>query len=241
MKTNQILAVLSALTLLSGCASTELALKKKNLDVQTKMSATLFLDHDEQASVYLQARNSSDKDFELTEDLRRALAMRGVRIVSTANRADYVLQVNVLQVGKFDQAATDALYYRRDYRNTGDTTTSVAAVAGVTNNQWLGGIGLLGDGLGLVADSTTKDVSFSAITDVQVKERLKNGKTAYVETAHYNKSGTSGSTNSFTAEKSNWRTYQTRVLSSATKVDLKFEQASPELKKSLVNSIAAIF
>ena len=30
--------------LLSGCAATQVAISKRNLDVQTKMSATIFLD-----------------------------------------------------------------------------------------------------------------------------------------------------------------------------------------------------
>ena len=49
---------------LSGCAATSTAVAKRNLDVQTKMSDTIFLDpvSPDQRTVYVDVKNTSDKD-----------------------------------------------------------------------------------------------------------------------------------------------------------------------------------
>jgi hypothetical protein len=71
MKTKSIsvrLAILgllaSVLTLMGGCAATQIALEHKNLSVQTQMSATVFLDVESrlEKTVFLDVRNTSDKD-----------------------------------------------------------------------------------------------------------------------------------------------------------------------------------
>ena len=53
-----------ALMLLSGCAASQTMITKRNLDVQTKMSETIFLDPvgPEQKVMYVEVRNTSDKD-----------------------------------------------------------------------------------------------------------------------------------------------------------------------------------
>ena len=57
-----------ALMFLSGCAASSVMISKRNLDVQTKMSETIFLDpvSPDQKVMYVEVRNTSDKDnFEL--------------------------------------------------------------------------------------------------------------------------------------------------------------------------------
>ncbi len=52
-----------AAILLSGCAATHVAISKRDLDVQTKMSDTVFLDPvgADRKTVFVQIRNTSDK------------------------------------------------------------------------------------------------------------------------------------------------------------------------------------
>ncbi|MEK7792160.1 MAG: complement resistance protein TraT, partial [Pseudomonadota bacterium] len=55
--------------ILNGCAAVHTSIAKKDLDVKTKMSDTIFLDpvEPEQRTVYLNVRNTSDKtNFDIT-------------------------------------------------------------------------------------------------------------------------------------------------------------------------------
>ncbi len=49
--------------MLSGCSATHTAISKRNLQVQTKMSDTIFLDPvaDDKRTVFVQVRNTSDQ------------------------------------------------------------------------------------------------------------------------------------------------------------------------------------
>lgn len=230
--------------MLSGCAAMNVALSKKNLDVQTKMSATLFLDpvEDESAKTFfLQAKNTSDKgEFDVAEELRKALVARGLRPVSSPQQAHYFLQLNVLQVGKVDPSAAEASVYRGYGADGAAIGAGTAYVAG-GSDKVIVGAGILGGIGAVIADSLVKDVHFAVTTDLQIKERMPRGQKATHSVAHHNQSGTSGGTTSSYVEKSDWKIYQTRILSSANKVNLKFEDASPELRQALVRSIAGIF
>lgn len=236
--------ILSAIYMLSGCAATQVALSKKNLDVQTKMSATLFLDPvdgEQRKNIYLQVKNTSDKsEFYITEDLRNSLQAKGFKVVPKLSQANFVLQVNVLQVGKADPNAAEAAMYK-GYGADGVALGAGAAYVAGGDDATIVGAGILGGIASVVADSLVKDVHFSVITDVQIKERLGGKRKAQNTTLHYNESGTSGGTFSSFSEKSDWKIYQTRVLSSANKVNLEFAQAAPELKRALVQSITGIF
>ncbi|KHD87430.1 MAG: hypothetical protein OM95_14705 [Bdellovibrio sp. ArHS] len=236
-------AFISILSLLSGCAATQVAVSKRNLDVQTKMSATLFIDPIEDEAlktVYLQVKNTSDKDFSLESELRNSLAAKGFKIASKMNQANFVIQVNVLQVGKMDPNAAEAAMYKGYGMDGAIIAAGTTSILGGSDKAVMGA-GILGGLAAVVADSMVKDVHFSVITDLQIRERLL-GKGKMEQTfLHNNQSGTSGASISKYSEKSDWKISQTRVLSSANKVNLAFEEAKPELQRSLAQSIAGIF
>ena len=244
-KSFNFVSLVSSAVLLSSCAATQVAMSKKNLDVQTKMSATVFIDpvDDEKAKTFfLQVKNTSDKtDFEITEDLRKAITARGFKIVASPKHATFFLQINVLQVGKTDPSAAEAAVYKGYGMDGVALAAGTAYVAGATSDRLLTGVGILGGIAAVVVDSLVKDVHYSVITDLQIKERLSGNKKSSATTSHFASSGTSGGTFSTYSEKSDWKIYQTRILSSANKVNLEFTQAAPELKRALVQSIAGIF
>ncbi|MCC5698300.1 complement resistance protein TraT, partial [Klebsiella pneumoniae] len=62
MKIAVVALALGAL-MLSGCSATHTAISKRNLQVQTKMSDTIFLDPvaDDKRTVFIQVRNTSDQ------------------------------------------------------------------------------------------------------------------------------------------------------------------------------------
>jgi hypothetical protein len=107
----QPLRVLLLIALLLGttaCAATVTALKYKDLEVQSKMSETIFLDpvSTDKRTIWIDVKNTSDQDVDLSA-LASSISAKGYRVVSDPNQAQYLLQANVLYVGKASEAAID--------------------------------------------------------------------------------------------------------------------------------------
>lgn len=91
---------------------------------------------------------------------------------------------------------------------------------------------------GMAADAMVEDVNYTMITDVQIAERTKT--TVTTDNVAALRQGTSGAKIQTSTETGNQHKYQTRVVSSANKVNLKFEEAKPVLEDQLAKSIANI-
>jgi hypothetical protein len=241
--------LLALAVLLNGCAATQVAIEKRNLDVQTRMSATIFLDPvpgDEQ-TVFVQLRNTSDKpELDVAQDLVAALTAKGWRVVTDPRAARFYLQANVLQVGKTDPSAL------RQVMGSGFGAAIVGGAAGLTvanatsggfgpSNRAAAGAAAAGGITEMVAGSFVKDVYYSIITDVQIKERLPAGRQSAVDSSATNTQGTTGADTVRYAERSDMKTYQTRVVSTANKVNLDFEEAAPVLRAGLTRALAGLF
>ncbi|EPC4178316.1 complement resistance protein TraT, partial [Aeromonas salmonicida] len=140
-----VLAVVTVSMLgLAGCSAVHTAVAKRNLDVQTKMSETIFLEPAAERTVYLQIRNTStEQDLSLEPKLRQALQNKGMTISTNPDTAQYWIQANVLSVGKMNL---------RDAENTlisgyGAGAFGAAAAAGVVGYNSSSGGAALGAGL----------------------------------------------------------------------------------------------
>lgn len=166
--------VASALTL-SGCGAMSTAVKKRNLDVKTQMSETIWLEPSSEKTVYLQIRNTSDKDMsDLQAQITNDLAAKGYRVSSSPDTAYYWIQVNVLKADKMD------LRDAQGFLNTGYEGAAMGAAlgAGITayNSSSAGatlGVGLAGGLIGMAADAMVEDINYTMVTDLQISERSK--------------------------------------------------------------------
>lgn len=241
------LAVASTLVL-SGCAATHVAISKRDLDVQTKMSATIFLDpvSADKRSVYVQVRNTSDQQgFDMEPVVVGAIRAKGYQIVNDPDQATYVLQANVLQVGKIDPSAAEAAL-RAGYGGAGGAMSGAlagAAAGGLTSPSGRGALAgaLIGGAINLVANAAVKDVYYSVTTDIQIKERNRNGKTTTIQTESRLQQGTSGGTQTNYSDTTDWRAYQTRIVSTANKMNLELAEALPVLREGISRSVAGLF
>ncbi|MER2553745.1 MAG: complement resistance protein TraT [Thauera sp.] len=239
------LVTIAALTL-SGCAATHVAISKRDLDVQTKMSDTVFLDPvgADKRTIFLQIRNTSDKpDLSVHEQIAAALQAKGYTLLQDPDAAHYILQANILQVGKSAPTALEAAI-DQGYGVAaagGLVLASGAAYVGGASGRGIAAAGLVGALAEGIAGAAVKDVYFSMITDLQLKERIRGAGKAQVSTRHRLRQGNSGGSQVSYDEESAYKTYQTRIGSSANKVNLAFEEALPELKKGLINSISGLF
>jgi hypothetical protein len=237
---SRILLIIASVSLLNGCSAIDKSIKHGTLDVQTRMSETVFLDPvaDDKKKVILQIRNTSDKkDLEIQSEIKIAIEDKGYKIVTDPNKAHYMIQANILQVGK----STNEDPFSSLSSGFGGALAGGTMGALISNNDSMGmGIGALAGGLiGTVADSAVQVINYQMITDLQISEKADSATVTESSNAQL-KQGSSGNKSSSWSEKSKWKKYQTRIISVAKKTNLKFELALPELKRGLIQSISGL-
>ncbi|MDF7662749.1 complement resistance protein TraT [Erwiniaceae bacterium L1_54_6] len=233
-------AIAAASLLLSGCGAMSTAIKKRNLEVKTQMSQTVWLEPSSQKTVYLQVRNTSDKDMsDLQNLLAQDLQAKGYTVTSSPDTAYYWIQANVLKADKMD------LRESQGFLSSGYEGAAMGAAlgSGITAYNGSGGGAVLGAGLaaglvGMAADAMVEDVNYTMVTDLQISERSKASVTT--DNVAALRQGTSGVKVQTSSEEGNRMKYQTRVVSNANKVNLKFEEAKPVLEAQLAKSVAGI-
>ena len=219
MKTKKLMmvALVSSTLAISGCGAMSTAIKKRNLEVKTQMSETIWLEPASERTVFLQIKNTSDKDMSgLQGKIADAVKAKGYQVVTSPDKAYYWIQANVLKADKMD------LRESQGWLNRGYEGAAVGAALGA----------------GMAADAMVEDVNYTMITDVQIAERTKA--TVTTDNVAALRQGTSGAKIQTSTETGNQHKYQTRVVSNANKVNLKFEEAKPVLEDQLAKSIANI-
>jgi len=233
---------------LFGCAATHTAITKRNLDVQTKMSETIFLDPVgvKDKTIFVQVRNSTDKpDLELANAVKAAIVAKGYRLMADPDQAHFILQANLLSVDKTDKnpisspfggygaavlgggaGALISAVTGGSSRQIGVTALAVGALAGITET---------------LASALVTDVYYIATADIQIKERTKIGIVSQSISNQKLKNGTGGGTSVTTNESVEFKIYQTRVISVANQVNLDFVDAAPMLSSGLSKVISGLF
>lgn len=240
MKKLMVIALASSTLALSGCGAMSTAIKKRNLEVKTQMSETIWLEPSSERTVYLQIKNTSDKDMSgLQGKIADAVKAKGYQVVSSPDKAYYWIQANVLKADKMDLRDAQS-WLSRGYERA---AAGAALGAGITayNSSSAGatlGVGLAAGLAGMAADAMVEDVNYTMITDVQIAERTK----AVVTTDNVAalRQGTSGSKIQTSSELGDQHKYQTRIVSNANKVNLKFPEAQRVLEDQLAKSVANI-
>jgi hypothetical protein len=243
------LASLVVVGLLAGCAATTTAVSKRNLDVQTRMSDSVFIEpvNADRRTVYLNVRNTSDKpDFTVEPAIRQQLEAAGYRVVEDPDHAQFMLQANVLQAGRNSETAAEAA-------GAGGFGSAVSGAAvGAGSGYLLGQAGgsdvgltvagaLLGAAIGTVADAYVQDVTYTVITDLRVSERARGGTVVSQSEQQTLGQGSGGSVTQSSSSVTDWKHYQTRIVSTANKVNVEWDEAAPFMVDGLTRSIGGIF
>lgn len=99
----RIVVLLLAGWALSACTAVHTSVAKRELDVQTRMSQTVYLDpvEPEQRTIFVDIRNTTaEYQLPLNDDVRQFMLQRGYQLVDSPLNAQYWLQVNVRTVLK---------------------------------------------------------------------------------------------------------------------------------------------
>ena len=235
-----VLLVLSISIFISGCGAATTAIEKRNLEVQTKMSDTVFLEpvSPEKQIVYLKVRNTTDKDVEVEEQIRKAFESKEFKVVSNPDEAYFMIQANILQVGRTDATSTNSALQSGFGGGLVEAGVS-AATGGSGDNIGIGAA--VGAVAGLIANNMVKDIYYSMITDVEIRQRPAiNEKIVQVEDNYSEQGTTSTVSQNVNTNDVQWKIYRTRVVSVANQVNLQFEEAQPELQKGIAKSLSGL-
>ncbi|MCG9657608.1 complement resistance protein TraT [Vibrio mediterranei] len=241
-RTKIIGVVLASMVALSGCSAVTTAVKKRNLEVKTQMSETIWLDpvSSEKRTVFVQVRNTTDKQIDIAEPLKNKLSAKGYHVVSDPDMAHYWIQTNVLKLDKMDLREAQG-YFSNGYGAgiSGAALGALTAGSFTSNSNNIVGGALIGTAVGLVADAMVEDVNYALITDVQIVEK-SDKEIETVQQGSIN-NGSSASTRTTLTTTDNKKRFQTRILSNANQVNLDFEDAKPVLVDGLATSISGVF
>ena len=245
MKTIFKITTLIASTLLiglfiSGCGAASTAIEKRNLEVQTKMSESIFLEPvaPQKQIVYVRVRNTTDKDIQVDQAIKSSIESNGFTVTNNPDEAYFMIQANVLQVGKTD--ATDKDSALKSGFGGGVLGAGISMATGGSGNNI--GIGAaVGGVVGLVADTMVKDIYYSMVTDVEIRQRPTLDESIYQSEKNYSDQGTTSTIRQdVSTNNAQWKIYRTRVVSTANKVNLEFEEAQAELTKGLARSLSGL-
>lgn len=245
-------AIMSAIALIIGCStSSSTAVSKKKLELQTRMSSSVFLEpiHANKRSVFVQLHNASEREgLDLEPQLLAALAEKGYEVVSRPDQAQYLLQANVLQLGKMDLAVTESAL-RSGFGATWLGGGAPGVLEGSANQLSGPSAVALGETAGeassrvSLASAAVLQPVYAAVLDVQISERVGNSIVIREKSPTRLKAGLKGPQEITSTEKIAWKRYQTRIISTAlpTKANVKLERVTPHLVQGLSRSIAGIF
>ncbi|MFI4956286.1 MAG: complement resistance protein TraT [Gammaproteobacteria bacterium] len=241
----KILTVIAISLSLASCAGTTTAISKRNLVTENKMSSTIFLEptSKENQKVYVQVRNTTDvAALDLTESIKTGLRMKGYQVVSDPKKAQYLLQANVLSAGEMNPKTREETLmsgFGGGLAGGAIGAGTGALISGHTD-AIIGGA-LAGAALGMLVDASVKDTTYGVTTDIQISEKTSDGSLVTKSSEGQLKQGSQTTVTVNSEDKDAWKRYQTRVVSTANKVNLGWEQAGPALADGLSKTIVGIF
>jgi outer membrane lipoprotein SlyB len=239
-KSIQLVALLFFSLYLSGCSAIYTSMAKSELHSQTRMSKTIFLQPmaPEKRVVYVEVRNTSDQPaFALGHQIKEKLQQRGYRITDDPDKANYWLQANVLKVVEDDGQYGDAALGK------GFQGAITGGYIGSAFGDGSGKVGavIAGALIGMAVEASTSDVHYTAVTDVLVSVRAQDGEVLQTQESQRVALGENGSRRIKSTSTTDMRQYATRIVSTANKVNLQYEEAAFSLRNGLINSISGIF
>ncbi|WP_454783413.1 complement resistance protein TraT [Legionella sp. WA2022007384] len=235
--------IVGAMATLTGCAATHTVLEHGSLQVSTKQSDTIFLHpvSSAQKTVYVSVRNTSDEEVTIQPQLKTALMNHGYKVLNNPDAAYYILQANILKIGKMSASASQsALLGGYESAIAGAVVgTAAGSFTNSTAGMVAGGFG--GGLIGMAADSLVKEINYTMITDIQISEKVGKEIKVKEQVQSNLKNGSSTMISQNYSRDSKYQSYKTRIVSNANKMNLKFVDARPALEQGLVKTIAGIF
>ncbi len=239
-------ALLLSVLIMGGCSAPHTMIKKRNLVVQTQMSETIFLEPvaPKKRIIFVDIRNTTDMELPIEQLIHDKFTAGGFQITDDPEQANYMLQANVLSIDKSDlRSASSMVESGFGGAIIGSTISNMGSYSSDRAASREGAKGMLiGATIGLVTDALVDDVLYTMVTDLRVRERPMDDEiVTQTERSRLSQGSSTTQKQRVSGSKVRWKSYETRVVSTANQVNLKFEKARDALMKGLVRSIGGIF
>ena len=233
-----------AILALTSCAAVHTSIAKNDLDVQTKLSTSIFVDAvpPEKRKVYLEVR-SAVMEFDRNA-FRQALneqisgSGNGYSCVDSPDKAQYTMSVFVRNLEKASPSAAE------NYLSSGFQGVAAGSAIGyATGGSYRGAAaaGLIGGLASTAANAFVKDVTYLLVADIQIRERAKKGVIVRRDSKVNSKISDDGATTQTYSEATNQKEYRTRVVTTANKANLELEEAQPLMFEKTAYAMASFF
>ena len=234
-------ALFLVVAMFSGCAQTMKAVQHAKLTTNVNMSDTIFLDAEAIArnnKVYVRVTNTSQMQEIAFQDLvEQKLRAKGYVITRNPSEAGYILQANVLYMDyqKEDMTADGMLA-----GGFGGALAGAALGGDDTGKVVAGAIaGAVGSLAGAAVGAVVHVDTFVGAVDIQIKERVEGGVVGEMTTEASQGSVTTLKTTR--KIKSNFQTYRTRIVATATQTNIDRQKAASVLSEILASQVAGVF
>jgi hypothetical protein len=239
MKIIRSIILLLVITILVGCQAAYTSIEKRDLRIEVKQQETIFTDPvpQSQKTIYLSVRNTSgNASLNIKPALIAAICQTGYKVVENPDKAHFILQVNVLNAERMSDAS-----YQKALVSGFGTGVVTGAITGVaTHNPMTGlGVGVATGVVGFVANTMVHDVYYVIVVDMEIREKGKGS--VAIRGKQNLQQGSGGGTTQTYAEESRYKTYRTRIVAYANKVNLKEAEAMPPVRDRLAQVIAGSF
>ncbi|WP_158768179.1 MULTISPECIES: complement resistance protein TraT [unclassified Paraglaciecola] len=229
---------------LTSCAAVHTSIAKKDLDVQTKLSTSIFVDTvaPEKRKVYLEVRSAVmefDRNaFRVALNEQIAGSGNGYTFVDSPDEAQYTMSVFVRNLEKASPSAAE------NYLSSGFQGVAAGSAIGyATGGSYRGAAaaGLIGGLASTAANAFVKDVTYLLVADIQIRERAKKGVIVRRDSKVNTKISDDGGTTQTYSEATNQKEYRTRVVTTANKANLELEEAQPLMFEKTAYAMASFF
>ena len=232
------------ITTLASCSAIHTSVAKRDLDVQTKLSTSIFVDPvpADKRKIYLEVR-SAVMEFD-RNSFRTAISHQlvnsgnGYTLTDNPEHSQYRMSVFVRTLEKTTpEAAASAL--GAGFQGAGIGAGVALATGGSSGNAAVAGLAI---GLAsTVANAFVQDVLYLLVADIQIKERARKGVIVRRDSKINSKISDDGSTTQTYSEATNLKEYRTRVVTTANKANLELEEAQPLMFDKTAYAMSAFF
>jgi outer membrane lipoprotein SlyB len=174
-----------------------------------------------------------------------AIVARGYRITQDPEAAHFRLLGNVLSVAKASPTAAEAALASGYGGVLGGVAVggAIGGAAGGWTGTAVGGAagGLLGGVVETVANASVKDVTYMIVTDIEITEKARPGVIVRQDSRRDASQGVGGRRTQTSSEVTDVKKYRTRIVSTANKANLEYEEAAPQLTQGLIRSVSGLF
>jgi hypothetical protein len=245
-RTSGLIVMSLVLSLLGGCAATQVAVGKKDLKVNTRTSTAIFVDpvSKDKRTVYLDVKsgvmefNRSDfKNF-----VARSFAENtdgGFVVVDDPDKAQFQMLVYVLNLEEALPTAAEAAL-NQGYVGSIAAGATAGAVIGRSYSGAATG-GLLGGAADVISGALVHDVTFMLVCDVKITEKAKKGVYVRKDTQVSEKVSDAGSSKQSVSEVSDRKAYRTRIVTTANQANLDLADAKNLMFKKTAYAMAGFF